>query len=91
MVLVRGLAALAAVALIGVTAALGCSGLSESDSDQRCTAEQQSKTACFDSNVYQRCVSCYESCGDDCQPQEVCPEQYLCPGDTLLDAGSDAL
>jgi hypothetical protein len=91
MVLGRGLAALAAVALIGVTAALGCSGLNASDSNQRCTAEQQSKTACFDDNVFASCVSCYESCGDSCQPQETCPEQYLCPGDTPVDAGSDAL
>ncbi len=91
MILVRGLAALAAVALIGVTAALGCSGLSQSDADLRCNEEQQGKSACFDTNVYASCVRCYESCGNDCQPQEMCPEQYLCPGDTLLDAGSDAL
>jgi hypothetical protein len=91
MVLVRGLAALAAVALIGATAALGCSGLSQSDADTTCNQEQQDKSSCFDTNVYQLCVSCYESCGYGCQPQEMCPEQYLCPGATPLDAGSDAL
>ncbi len=88
MVLRRGLAALAAVALI---AAACSSGLSQSDADTRCTQEQESKSSCFDTNVYASCVSCYERCGNDCLPQGDCPEQYLCPGDTPLDAGSDAL
>jgi hypothetical protein len=91
MVLLRGLAALAVVAFIAAAAAAGCSGLSQGDADLRCNQEQQAKTFCFDANVYQHCQSCYERCGDSCVPQGLCPEQYLCPGDTLLDAGSDAL
>jgi hypothetical protein len=91
MVLLRGLAAVIAVVLITATAAIGCSGLSQSDSDLRCTQEQTSKSSCFDANVYQSCVSCFERCGNDCLPQGLCPEQYLCPGDVPVDAGSDAL
>jgi hypothetical protein len=79
-----------AVALVAAAAA--CSGgLSQGDADLRCNQEQEAKTACFDANVYQLCQSCYERCGDACVPQGLCPEQYLCPGDHLLDAGSNAL
>jgi len=91
MALMRGLAALATAALVAAAAVVGCSGLSQSDAELRCNQEQISKTDCFDTNVYNSCVSCYESCGNDCQPQADCPAQYLCPGDTPLDAGSDAL
>ncbi len=87
MVLMRGLAAVAAVALIAA-AANGCgNGLSQSDADLRCNQEQLAKSACFDGTVYDQCASCYERCGSDCAAQELCPEQYLCPGDTLLPDG----
>jgi hypothetical protein len=94
MFVMRGLAALAAVALIAAVAAPGCSdGLSQSDAELRCTQEQTSKEFCFDSNgnTFNMCMSCFESCGNDCMPQGDCPEQYLCPGQSPLDAGSDAL
>ena len=91
MVLMRGLAAMAAVVLIAASAA-GCSGLSQADADSRCNQEKAIKGACFDDNVFKMCESCFERCGDSCVPQSTtCPVQYLCPGDTLLDAGSDAL
>ncbi len=91
MVLMRGLAAAAAVAFIGAVAA-GCGGLSKSDADIRCNQQQVSETACFDSNVYAQCESCFERCGDDCLLQAgSCPSQFLCPGDTPVDAGADAL
>jgi hypothetical protein len=92
MILVRGLAALAAVAVV-VGVAFGCGGLSQSDADIRCNQEKAAKGSCFanDPNAFTRCESCYERCGNDCQPASTCPAQYLCPGDTLLDAGSDAL
>ena len=90
MALRRGLAALAVVAFVAAMVACS-SGLSSSDAELRCGQEQTSKTFCFDTNVYDSCVSCFESCGNDCLPQGDCPEQYLCPGDTPLDAGSDAL
>jgi hypothetical protein len=91
MVLMRGLAALAAVAFIAATAAMGCTGLSASDSETRCTQERLGKSYCFDTNVFNSCVSCYERCGNDCTAQGLCPEQYLCPGEMPVDAGSDAL
>jgi hypothetical protein len=91
MVFVRGLAALAAVAVI-VGAAFGCGGLSQSDADLRCNQEMEAKGQCFDPNVFSLCESCYERCGDSCMPAAgTCPAQYLCPGDSLLDAGTDAL
>jgi cystathionine beta-lyase/cystathionine gamma-synthase len=89
MVLMRRLLALTAVALVGAAAAFGCSsGLSASDAATFCTQEQMDKTACFDQNVYNLCLSCYERCGDNCSAQEMCPEEYLCPGDSPIDAGS---
>ncbi len=91
MVFVRGLMALAAVGALAATWAGGCGGLSASDAQVRCNEEQMGKADCFDTNVYNSCVACFENCGDSCTAQEVCPEQYLCPGQTLIDAGSDAL
>jgi hypothetical protein len=89
MVLRRGLAALAATALV-VAAADGCSGLSKGDADIRCNEEQQSKNLCFDTSVYADCESCFEMCGDDCVPQNMCPEVYLCPGQTLPGSSSSS-
>jgi hypothetical protein len=92
MALRRGLAALAMAAFVAAMVVVGCgNGLSASDADLRCGQEQTSKVFCYDTNVYNSCVSCFERCGNDCLPQGDCPEQYLCPGDTPLDAGSDAL
>jgi hypothetical protein len=90
MVLMRGLAAVAAVAFLLATA-YGCGdGLSQSNADLRCNQEQLAKTQCFDTEVYSQCESCMERCGSECAAQNLCPEQYLCPGDSLLvvDGGS---
>jgi hypothetical protein len=87
MVLMRGFAAVAAVAMMAATA-YGCGGLSKSDADIRCNEEQQSKSACFSADTFAACESCYERCGDDCAPQELCPEQYLCPGDSPSTGGA---
>jgi len=90
MVVVRGLAA-AAMAAVIAAAAYGCnSGLNSTDATVRCNEEQQGKADCFDGldgGVYAACISCYERCGNDCAPQEHCPEQYLCQGDTAPDGG----
>ncbi len=87
----RGLAAIAAVAII-VAAAFGCGGLSQSDADLRCNQEKAANASCFDDNVFKMCESCYERCGDSCVAQpNTCPVQHLCPGESPLDAGSDAL
>ena len=87
MVLMRGLAALAAVALIGAAAA-GCGGLSQSDADIRCNQEKLSKSACFNNSVYLACEACFERCGDSCLPRAgTCPAQYACPGDPAPDGG----
>jgi hypothetical protein len=84
MLVVRGLVAAAMAAMVAA-AAYGCSaGLNTTDATVRCNQEAQAKTQCFDGpdgSVYAACLSCFEQCGDDCTPQELCPEQYLCPGD----------
>ncbi len=87
MVLMRGLAALAAVALIGAAAA-GCGGLSQSDADQRCNTEKQNRPNCFDDTAFMACEACYERCGDSCQTQSTtCPVTFYCPGDSTPDGG----
>jgi hypothetical protein len=91
MVVKRVIAALVAVVAIATAAAIGCGGLSAGDSAIRCNAEAQAKVACYDGpdgSVYGSCLSCYERCGNDCTPQETCPETYLCPGDPPTDAGT---
>ncbi len=91
MVLMRAFSALAAVAIIAA-AAVGCSsGLSEGDAKTQCNQEMAAKGNCFDTNVFNMCVSCYERCGASCTPQATCPSTYLCPGDAPIDAGPDAL
>ncbi len=93
MILVRGLVAAAVAAMIAA-AAYGCSnGLSQDDATVRCNADLAAKTQCFDGpdgGVFAACLSCFERCGNDCQPQGLCPEQYLCPGDAVPDAGGGA-
>jgi hypothetical protein len=85
--LMRGLAALAAVGFVAALSA-GCGGLSKSDADLRCNQEKASKSACFDDTAYAACEDCYERCGDDCIPQSTCPATYLCPGDKPGDTTS---
>jgi hypothetical protein len=93
MVWMRGLAALSVVVLIAslLGAGAACSaGLSASDSQIRCTTEQEGKIDCWnDSVTTNNCVSCYERCGNSCTAQATCPSTYLCPGDAPIDAGSD--
>jgi hypothetical protein len=84
----RVLAALIAVIGIGAAAAGCSSGDSSAQATTLCAEEQQAKADCFDANVLQNCLSCYERCGSDCTPQGTCPSSYLCPGDAPIDAGS---
>ncbi len=87
----RGLAAVAAVAFVAVLSA-GCGGLGKDDADLRCNQEKAAKAACFDDTVYAACEDCYMRCGDQCIPQATCPETYLCPddkpGDTTSSSGT---
>ncbi len=85
MVLMRGLAVIAAVGLLAAAAANGCSsGLSEADAQARCSTAQSEDTACVDTAAFVQCTSCFEACGSDCAPQGLCPEQFLCPGQSVL-------
>jgi len=88
MFLMRGLAALAAVALIG--AAQGaCGGLGQSDAESRCNQERKNRPNCFDDTAFTACEACYERCGDSCQAQSTtCPVTYYCPGDATADGGT---
>jgi hypothetical protein len=87
MALVRGLAA---VFVVASTLAFGCgSGLSSTQATTFCDQEQMNKAFCFNATVYQSCLTCYENCGDSCVPQELCPEEYLCPGQTSSPTGKD--
>jgi hypothetical protein len=89
MVLMRVVAALAAVAGIGLAGVACSSGLSTSDAQSRCTAEQAGKMYCWNDAVTANCVDCYQRCGNSCTGQGTCPSTYLCPGDPMIDAGGD--
>ena len=78
MVFLRGWAALAAAAIVW-TAAAGCSpGLSKSDADVRCNADQSALSACYSAAVFTQCESCFEQCGDSCDRLGTCPISYTC-------------
>jgi hypothetical protein len=75
----RWLGATLVVMVTAGGAAMGCgSGLSESDAKLRCDQEQASKEQCVTSKAYEECIKCVEDCGNDCQPQAKCPEEYKC-------------
>jgi hypothetical protein len=88
-VLTWGLLALPVLVVVAAMG-IGCgSGLSQSDAESRCNAEQAAKMYLFGPGVYSMCVSCYERCGNDCTPQGTAPATYLCPGDAPIDGGSE--
>ncbi|MFO0587806.1 MAG: hypothetical protein U0441_09715 [Polyangiaceae bacterium] len=64
--------------VLGVFAAACGGGYSESKATERCDQEQSSKSFCVTDKVYDACMSCYEECGDQCLPQNTCPEAYAC-------------
>jgi hypothetical protein len=73
------------VSLIAVLP-LGCGdGLSEEDATVRCDQEVQSRGQqdCITpgSPAYDECMSCFQECGDLCQPSSECPAKYTCPED----------
>jgi hypothetical protein len=75
---VRSLAALIAIAALS----MGCgSGLSTEEATQRCDQERTSQNLLFTDAIYAECVSCYEECGDDCDPQSTTPLTYVCPAE----------
>src|SRR5260370_1303274 len=90
MVLMRGLAALAAAGFLSVIA-VGCgAGLSKADADARCHAEQAVLGYFFDPAVYTSCEQCYESCGDSCVRHGTSPISYSCAGGAGGAGGSSA-
>lgn len=56
----------------------GCGGgYSEQKATDRCNQEKFAKV-CMTDKVYDECIACYEQCGDQCFPQNKCPEVYSC-------------
>lgn len=67
-------AALSWLAALGI----GCGGLSTEESQQRCDQLRTAVSACMTDASYRACVSCYEECGDDCEPSGACPQTFAC-------------
>ena len=59
----------------------GCGGFSEEDATAWCDQESNARGVCSPagSAAYDQCISCYEDCGNDCQAQNHCPEEWVCP------------
>ena len=58
----------------------GCgSSYSTDEAKTKCDLERTANNACFTDATYTQCLSCYESCGQDCAVAESCPAQYICP------------
>jgi hypothetical protein len=73
----------AAVLVITSMAVFGCSsGLSVEDATVRCDQEKTAKGSLFGTGTYQECLSCYESCGDDCASVATSPPTYKCPDES---------
>lgn len=69
----------AAVLVITSLAALGCgSGLSVEDATIRCDQEKASKGSLFGRETYNECISCYETCGNECSSVASSPPTYKC-------------
>jgi hypothetical protein len=66
------------VLLLFIALAIGCGGLSTEESKQRCDQMQSANAACMTEGAYDECVSCYEECGDDCEPSGACPGTFRC-------------
>ncbi|WP_437598532.1 hypothetical protein [Sorangium sp. So ce590] len=67
-----------AVLLSLVTLASGCGGLSTEDSQQRCDQLRAAVPSCATDESHDACVSCYEECGDACEPSGACPQTFTC-------------
>ena len=79
-----------AVLVITSTAALGCgSGLSREDATIRCDQEKVSKGSLFAKDTYNECLSCYETCGDDCAPVASSPPTYKCAEEPVTESFPD--
>lgn len=60
-------------------AAAGCGGgYSDEKAKIRCDQEQIAKSQCMTDEAYQACLTCYQECGDQCDPQATCAETYEC-------------
>jgi hypothetical protein len=55
-----------------------CGGLSTEDSEQRCGQLRDAVPSCMTDAAYEACVSCYEDCGDSCDPSGTCPSTFTC-------------
>lgn len=69
--------------LVSCLLALGvaCGGASSQQATDFCDQERTAlgKSGCFDDDVYNNCISCYESCGDNCRSNDLCPGmQFAC-------------
>jgi Na+-translocating ferredoxin:NAD+ oxidoreductase RNF subunit RnfB len=78
MVVLRGLAAMSAVALFSAMV-LGCgAGLSKEEADLRCDQEKAALSSFFPDSAYASCEACFEKCGDDCVRLATSPISYSC-------------
>ena len=69
----------AAVLVITSVAALGCGkGLSLEDATIRCDQEKTAKGSLFGPGTYNECLTCYETCGDECTSVASSPPAYKC-------------
>ena len=76
----------AAVLVITSLAALGCgSGLSVEDATIRCDQEKAAKGALFSTTTYNECLTCYETCGNECSSVASSPPTYKCAEEASKD------
>lgn len=61
-----------------VALASGCGGLSTEESQQRCDQLRDAVPSCATDESHDACVSCYEECGDACEPSGACPQTFTC-------------
>lgn len=83
----------AAVLVLTSMAALGCGkGLSEEDATIRCDQEKTAKGSLFGTETYNECLTCYETCGDECTSVASSPPEYKCADELdqlTIDASKD--
>ncbi|WP_437504161.1 hypothetical protein [Sorangium sp. So ce1099] len=61
-----------------VALAAGCGGFSTEEAQHRCDQLRDAVPSCSNEESHGACVSCYEECGDDCQPSAACPQTFTC-------------
>lgn len=63
------------------TVSLGCGdGFSTEEATATCDEERRALPNCVDTAAYQACISCHESCGDECATVDTaCPVRFSCP------------